>query len=977
MKPSVSLLCAVFCSSAFLVSADITVLSKEKKAVLAKTLVQLPLAFERNQGQLKSGIDFVSRGDQYSIFLNARGADLLLSDGVENNRAQKGKPSAMLRMGLVGARGNAVSVAEKPLPGKINYMAGKNGGESHTGIPLFSRARYQGIYPGIDLVYYGTQRQLEYDFIVAPGGNPDQIALQFEGAEKVEIDAEGELIATLDGARTVCWHKPLVYQEAGGQRREISSRYQFVKGAVNRVQFALGSYDRSLPLVIDPLLGFSTYFGSGASALGFDDGGGKSIALDSAGNIYVAGSAIVPTTPGAFREVGGSLFAFVTKFNPAGNTLIYSTYIGDPNNQTLGYSLAVNSQGNAFLSGWCRGDGYPVKNAFQATRASRDGGWDAILTKFTADGTGIIFSTYLGGADSSETGLALAVDKYDAAYVAGMTTSPDFPLVNPLRTLPPGATEIAFLTKFNAAGSVIFSTFLGGAGIQQISGVAADPFGNAFVAGTTDSPNFPVTAGAFQTTLSGGAGRDAFVTKINSNGTAFVYSTFLGGTGDDAANAIALDTNGNAYVTGSTASTNFPTKNPIQARLRGTTNDIFITKLNSNGTALVYSTYLGGLSNDVARAIAVDSRGNAYVAGETASPDFPILNPLQSSLGGRLDAFVVKLNPAGTARLYSTFLGGASATGDDRDFANAIAVDGNGNAFVTGMTGTPDFPVRNAYQSNNIETATFVSKIVESSNLPPVITISSPTQGASFKPNDPIPVIAQVSDPDGTVTKVEFYLDDIKQGEVLSAPYNFNIGPLLPASNYVVYARATDNLGASSESDHFSISVTTNAYALPTVTLTSPSTNITADACSSVTLTATATGGDGNVTNVSIYINGLKFFERGTPPYTTVWRDVAVGTYTITAVATDDTGHQRASNPYTVTVVAPQPGKMTGTFLPDGSPIFCLAAATNRVYLIEASTNLINWTPFTNLTSTNIVLEFNDPQRSNYRYRFFRTKQLP
>jgi len=301
----------------------------------------------------------------------------------------------------------------------------------------------------------------------------------------------------------------------------------------------------------------------------------------------------------------------------------------------------------------------------------------------------IIYSTYLGGS-AEDIGYGIAVDNSGSAYVVGSTSSTNFPLHSPVQGTYGGRRD-AFLTKFNPTGTaLVYSTYLGGSGSDDGFGIAVDNSGNAYVAGITFSVDFPITAGSFQTTLSGTS--DAFVTKLTPSGTSLLYSTYLGGTSDDIGHGIAVDSSGSAYVTGGTSSTDFPTMNPLQPVLGGNL-DAFVTKFNSSGSALVYSTYLGGSAFDEGNSIAIDTSGSAYVTGVTSSTDFPTMNPLQPASGGSDDAFVTKYNPTGSAYVYSTYLGGS-----DIDVGLGIAVDGSGSAYVTGQTLSTDFPTRNPLQ---------------------------------------------------------------------------------------------------------------------------------------------------------------------------------------------------------------------------------------------------------------------------------------
>lgn len=466
------------------------------------------------------------------------------------------------------------------------------------------------------------------------------------------------------------------------------------------VGFAVGGYDHFLPLVIDPVLSlsYSTYLGGSGGENGF------AIAVDGAGSAYVTGntgSRNFPTKNPLQLSYSGSTDAFVAKLNSAGTALVYSTYLGGSGGERA-YAIAVDSSGEAYVTGFTRSTDFPIKNAFQTTISSGDL-WDGFVAKLNATGSALLYSTYLGGSGMDE-GHAIALDGAGNAYVTGMTFSANFPTANALQPNRTGSPD-AFVAKIDPSQvggkSLVYSTFLDGSAYSDGLGIAVDGLNNAYVTGRTSSSDFPTTPGAFRTQLGSTDGsEDGFITKINAAGSALVYSTFLGGSGVDKVYGIAEDGSGNAYVTGYTESTNFPTVSSLQSGLRGAS-DAFVTKLSADGSALIYSTYLGGTGTENQSAyprvggIAVDALGNAYVTGNTGSTDFAttagVFQPTYG--GGQYDAFVAKLNPAGTAFVYSTYLGGS-----DIDEAFGIAVDGSGNAYVTGTTFSTNFPTKNALQ---------------------------------------------------------------------------------------------------------------------------------------------------------------------------------------------------------------------------------------------------------------------------------------
>jgi uncharacterized repeat protein (TIGR01451 family) len=608
-------------------------------------------------------------------------------------------------MGLVGANPEPQVVGLDELPGKSNYFIGNDPKKWRTSIPHYAKVRYEQVYPGIDLVYYGsTQGQLEYDFIVAPGADPKAITLGFEGSDRLEVDAQGNLLLHFSDGK-VRFHKPYVYQEADGTRQEIAGEY--VLRGKTEVAFEVVSYDTSQPLIIDPVLSYATYLG------GSGDEGGQSLAVDSDGNVYIVGSVDsdgFPTTPGAFQTAFGggrrgvlSGDAFVAKLNPDGSALLYSTYLGGSGTDR-GNSIAVDINGNAYVIGSTNSTDFPTFAAFQAVLGGED---DAFVAKLDAMGSALVYSTYLGG-NEFDGGLGIKVDPSGSTYLTGLTRSTNFPAsAGAFQTTLGGGTcsdglssfpcADAFVTKLNALGSaLIYSTYLGGNAVDKGFSIAVDSLGNAYVTGETESTDFPLQ-GPFQAAFGGSTfpvGGDAFVTKFNATGSALIYSTYLGGSGIEIDSDIAVDSLGNAYVAGGTESMDFPVASPFQSNLNGT-RDAFVTKLNAAGSALVYSTYLGGSGRDSATGIAVNGGGNAYVAGFTGSTDFPTTKPVQPFFGDE-DAFLTKLNEMGSALAYSTYLGGS-----DADLATHVAVDASGNAFVTGWTLSTDFPTTNPLQGTH------------------------------------------------------------------------------------------------------------------------------------------------------------------------------------------------------------------------------------------------------------------------------------
>lgn len=705
--------------------------SKSNKSVRSEILAdygKLPLAFEKNGGEADSRVKYLSRGAGYTLFLTADEAVLSLTE----NHAERN-----FLMMLLGANSKARVRGLDELSGKTNYFFGKYQREWHTNIPNYARVKYADVYPGVDLVYYGNHHQLEYDFVIAPHASPTAIRFKIDelGAlskmPAVQISPDGTLIAGI-GGNEVLFHKPIAYQESLGRKRFIEAHY--ILGRRQQVSIALGRYDHEKPLIIDPVLSYSTYLGP--------SGGIQSVAVDASGNAYVTGGNTptgFPTTSGAFQTTcPASCFpagsAFVSKFDATGSTLIYSTYLapGDGGG-AFGNGIAVDSVGDAYVAGFTSSPSFPTTTgAFQTvcldcvdTGTSQSDG--AFVTKLNSTGSALVYSTYLSGS-ANEDAHGIALDASNDAYITGATSSSDFPTTPGVFQTAYQSGGDAFVTELDPAGSaLVYSTYLGGGSSGGV-GIKLDSAGNAYVVGGTQSPSFPTTVGAFDTTCtkcssgtdsSGHPLQDAFITELNTTGSALVYSTFLGGSDADFPEGIALDASGNAYVTGTTYSNDFPTTPGVfqttcgGGSCSGEAGDMFLSKLNSTGSALVYSTYVGGSNYDVGTSIVVDGSSDAYVGGYTESLNFPITSgAFQTSCDNcsqnNGDAFVVEMNPSGSALLYSTYMGGSQ-----EDAANGIAIDANSNIYLAGQTNSTNFPTTSgSYQptASSSSVGAFVAK---------------------------------------------------------------------------------------------------------------------------------------------------------------------------------------------------------------------------------------------------------------------------
>ncbi len=589
---------------------------------------------------------------------------------------------------FAGANSRAEPTEHDLQPGKLNYLVGRDSSTWRTNLPHYSRVEYHDLYPGIDIIYYTNNDQFEYDLIVAPHANPAQVQIELATAGKARIAANGDF--TLDqGTGELRMLKPVVYQEVDGVRKHITGRYILKRH--NRLAFKIGAYDHSKPLIIDPVVTYSTYLG------GSSDETAYAVTTDSAGNTYVAGSTDsvdFPASASAYKATapGGATDVFVAKYSPTG-TLLWSTYLGG-SGADVAYGIAVDSSGNVYVTGSTSSPDFPTTPG--AYKTSYQGGVsDGFIVKLNSAGNSILYSTYIGGS-GEDIAYGVALDASNEPTIAGSTSSTDFPTATgAYATSYAGGITDAFAARLNAAGTgLVYATYLGGGGEDVAYGVALDSKGNAYVTGYTQSANFPATTGTTQTANAGGY--DAFVTALNPSGKALVYSTYLGGSGDDFGLGIAADASGDAYITGYTTSLNYPDTAGALQTAKNTGYDAIVTKLNPTGN-LVYSTFLGGSEDDYGYAIAVDSNGNVYVTGSTASTDFPVVNPTQAALDGEANVFVAEVNPAATALVTSTYVGGSLS-----DTAYGIALDSQNGVEVAGTTASPNFPVAASPQQINL-----------------------------------------------------------------------------------------------------------------------------------------------------------------------------------------------------------------------------------------------------------------------------------
>jgi hypothetical protein len=695
--------------------------SAEQERHILNSLTSQSQTFIPNVGQVATPSHFYSCGAGYGFYFTPEAVNMAFieypakqnkpdhhhrrfrpdEDQLETQQVRQG---IALSLRFIGSNPSANIKARKEEPGIVNFFIGNDPTKWQTNLRSYAEIVYSELWPNIDMVFRNTGGVLKYEFIIQPGANLSNIRLTYDGVDTISTDADGNLlIRTPIGILTE--QRPVSYQPVDGLQLPVATEFTLEGQSDGTLGFGFNvdaNYDSHHPLVIDPGLVYSTYLGGSQD---FDDGFG--IALDTSDNAYVVGytrSADFPTTMGAFQtNLNGIANVFITKFNPDG-ALVYSTYLGG-SSFDQGYDIAVDTSGSAYVTGITGSADFPTTSG--AFQTSFKGGFiDAFITKLNSTGSELIYSTYLGGLNAYGNGIA--IDTSENAYITGEASAFAFPITpGAFQTIANGLSD-AFVTKLNPSGSeLIYSTYLGGSSNLDIaSDIVIDTSGNAYVTGFTESTDFPTTPDAFQTTSNAGG---AFVTKLNPAGSALIYSTYLGGSIIDTGSGIAVDTSGSAYVTG-TGSSDFPTTpGAFQTALKD--GGAFITKLNPAGSELVYSTYLGsGSGND----ITVDTYGNAYVTGITASIDFPTTSDaFQPSLKGSFDAFILKLNPTGSALVYSTYFGGS-----DVDEGVKIATDTSGNAYITGVTQSTDFPTTpGAFQTTLIDQRNaFVAKLQTAPN---------------------------------------------------------------------------------------------------------------------------------------------------------------------------------------------------------------------------------------------------------------------
>jgi RHS repeat-associated protein len=847
---------------------------------------RVPLVFEPNVGQVGNGssVQFLSHGPGFGLYLT--GASAVFALPLTGQQAGTGIDA--LRLDFVGANAAPTVIGQNQLTSTSNYFPGTDKSQWHAYVPNYATATIRNIYPGIDVSFYGNNsRALEYDFVVHPGANPSSIALAWSGVTSMSTDGQGNLDLQTAGG-TVVQNAPSVYQmTSGGSKQAVA-----VSTSVNlngQVGFSVGSYDTTKDLIIDPLIGFSSYLGGSGNDVA------KGVAVDpSTGNsVIIVGSTTstnFPTTTGAIQTSAGD--AFVTKVNPAGNAILYSTYLGDTS--TVANGVALDAAGNVYVAG--------------TTNASAPQGF---VDKLTPSGGQLAYqlaySSTIGGVDDWTYSDAIAVDQYGQAYVTGYVNWVDGSNYQHNNII---------VDKLSSTGTDLWETSLGSgraintqhaAPVEQGNAIAVDSQGNAYVTGQATGV-LTTTTGVVQQTYPGNGA--AFAAKLSSGGSQ-TWATYLGGNGNTNGYGISLDTSADVYVTGSTQATNYATTTGVVQTTLGGTQNAFVTELNPTATTYVYSSYLGGNGTDQANAIAVDNTGYAYVVGSTTSTNFPTNNALYSTNAGGTDGFVTRLSPGATTLSYSTYLGGSGT-----DSANAVALDAADNAFVAGSTTSTNFPIAGGFQGSNAGgTDAFVSQ-VRLAPAVPVFSSFSPDTGATGYTTSQNLTFSGTANPSVTVTISRSDIGVI--GTTTSdgsGNWTFNYsGTTLPEGTYAFTATASKSGFSSPPSQPYIVVVDKTA---PTITLTAPAT--TASKGPSIVVTASDLNGLPDGTTVTVDVdknNDGNFTDPGETGYTsgTLTGGTAViplpalpgtGTYPVRVRLNDQAGNQGTSSIVNVVVNTP------------------------------------------------------------------------
>jgi hypothetical protein len=685
---------ALACLTAALVGARLWVHQGDVRSI-GRDLGDSGLVFEQNEGQLDPSVRFSARTPNGHLLIGDEGPSLVAA----------GAPDRRLRLHFEGAQNTPVTPGVK-VEATANYFLGNDPSRWRTRVPMYRSVEQRGLYPGIDVVYYGRGGRLEYDLVVSPGADLAHLRFQIEGSDRLELQPSGALVAFI-GAERVEQRPPTVYQVDGsGERIEVAAAY-LLEGEL--ATLTLGAYDRDKPLVIDPVVVFATYLGGSA------DDVLRSVRVDPLGNIYVIGTSQSTNFPtvGALRGAGGGTDVVISKLDALTHALVFSTYLGGSGDEDVKWSLDLDPTGNVYVVGQTGSVNFPTVAPLQAMLK---GPTDVFVAELNPTGSALVFSTYFGGS-GDEFATGVEVDATGAIYGGGLTTSSDFPTTNSVQPTSGGGGD-GMVFKLTPAKAVAYASYLGGAGSDEVHSITVDATGQLYATGLTQSTNFPVTVGAFRIASAGAM--DVFVSKLDAAGSALVYSTYYGGTADERGNSIAVNAAGEAFVTGQSFSIDLPTVSAFQPGFRGI-QDTFVIRLNSSGSALVYATYYGGSGDENGEHIVLDSSDVAYITGMTTSANLPLAGAWQTSFGGGNDAFVAALASNGSSLVLSSYLGGSST-----EFGYSLARDGSGNLYAVGFSASANFPTVSPLQPKDGGNDGFIAMI---GSVNPSLTTVTPSSG--------------------------------------------------------------------------------------------------------------------------------------------------------------------------------------------------------------------------------------------------------
>ena len=774
-------------------SIDSTPLTEQQESEITYNLANMKGWFTENRGQIENfGVRFIYAGSSCSIGFVESGYIIELT-GRDNL-------TDVVKVQYTGAN-QVMPIGQEELAHQRNYFRGNDPSKWQTGVPSYQKVIYEDLYDGIDLVFYTTEQGVKYDFVVSPGADPEQICWSYKGADEVYIDVE-EKLHIITSVGELVEEVPFSYQIDDGKSIPVISHYRIVD---KKAGFKIGNYDSSLTLVIDPLL-YSTYVAGDRAEEA------RGIKLDSKGNVYVTGysrSDDFPTTSGCFddshSEDGNKPDVFVCKLNSDGTDLIFSTFVGG-DNWDEAMSIELDADNNIYVCGYTLSSDFPT--TADCFDDSLNGSRDAFAFKLNPDGSDLIYSTHIGG-EGTDVGSDIALDSENNTYIVGYTYSSDFPTSPDCYDDSQNETD-GFISKLKYDGtSIMYSTFIGGSDTDYIHSIALDAENNVYITGQTHSSDFPTTLGCYDDAYH--TDSDVFVCKVSLDGNEeedMQYSTFIGGDEQESGHSIALDAENNSYVVGQTSSFDFPTTPGCYDDAYNSSGDIFLCKVNPEGSNLVYSTYIGGDKEDAGEELILNSDNDVYLTGYTESPDFPTTwGSFDESYNDGYEAFITKVNWNGSDILYSTFIGGGGW-----DYGKGIVIDSNENAYITGRTYSSDFPTTSGVydDSYNASADLFVSKL--HLTTPPLVRIESigPNPAAE---GQAVRFIGNATD-DEEVLQYAWRIDENEVYNDTEPSFSYAD---LDKGTYDVYFKAKDNYGLWSDE----VSETLTIHKKPTATITS------------------------------------------------------------------------------------------------------------------------------------------------------------